>query len=196
MEMILVHRGTESEVKMANRVFFSFHYERDNWRAGIVRNSNVTKEDSVFIDSAEWEEVKKKTKMDIEKWILDQMKGTSTTLVLIGKETSQREWVRFEIIESRKKGNAVIGITIHNIKDKDGNKDTKGNLDFGIIDIDNNGNELSFTNLYPVYDWVNDNGYDNLETWINNYEEACRRKNKYTVEISPRHSQQKWGEDE
>jgi len=29
---------------MARRVFFSFHYERDNWRAGQARNSWVTKD--------------------------------------------------------------------------------------------------------------------------------------------------------
>jgi len=30
---------------MARKVFFSFHYERDIWRASIVRNSWVTKPD-------------------------------------------------------------------------------------------------------------------------------------------------------
>ena len=181
---------------MAKRVFFSFHYERDNWRSSIVRNSDVTKEDSVFIDAVAWEEIKKKTKKEIEKWILDQMKGTSTTLVLIGKETTERDWVRFEIIESRKKGNAIIGIRIHNIKDKDGNKDLEGSLDFGVIDVDANGNELSFENLYPIYDWINDNGYENLEKWINKHEEASQKRNKHTVDISPTHSQKKWNENE
>lgn len=178
---------------MAKRVFFSFHYERDNWRASIVRNSDVTKEDSVFIDAVAWEEVKKKTIKEIENWILDQMKGTSTTLVLIGKETSSREWVKFEIIESHKKGNAIIGIKIHNIKDKDRNKDSEGDANFGVIDIDSNGNELNFEDLYPIYDWINDDGYNNLEEWINIHEEALKHKHKHTVEISPRHAQPKWG---
>jgi hypothetical protein len=57
---------------MARRVFFSFHYERDIWRASIVRNSWLTKKDreaAGFWDAAAWEEVKKKTKQDIQKWI-------------------------------------------------------------------------------------------------------------------------------
>ncbi len=39
---------------MARRVFFSFHYERDVWRAGQVRNSWVTKdrEEAGFWDAA------------------------------------------------------------------------------------------------------------------------------------------------
>jgi len=47
---------------MARRVFFSFHYERDVWRAGQVRNCWVTKdrEEAGFWDAASWEEVKKK----------------------------------------------------------------------------------------------------------------------------------------
>jgi len=178
---------------MAKRVFFSFHYERDNWRSSIVRNSDVTKEDSVFIDAVAWEEVKKKTKKEIENWILNQMKGTSTTLVLIGRETSSREWVKFEIIESRKKGNAIIGIKIHNIKDKDSKPDSEGNLNFGVIDIDNDGNNLYFEDLYPIYDWINDDGYNNLEKWINKHEDSIKHKNKHTIEISPRHTQSKWG---
>jgi hypothetical protein len=48
---------------MARRVFFSFHYERDIWRASQIRNSWVTKPDreyAGFWDAASWEEVKKK----------------------------------------------------------------------------------------------------------------------------------------
>ena len=39
---------------MTRKVFFSFHYERDVWRAGIVRNSDITKksvEAAGFIDA-------------------------------------------------------------------------------------------------------------------------------------------------
>jgi hypothetical protein len=45
---------------MARRVFFSFQFSEDNWRASVVRKSGVTqdREDSGFFDSAEWEEVK------------------------------------------------------------------------------------------------------------------------------------------
>jgi len=43
---------------MVRRVFFSFHYERDIWRANIVRNSWVTKPDreaAGFVDATVWE---------------------------------------------------------------------------------------------------------------------------------------------
>jgi len=69
---------------MAGRAFFSFHFERDVWRAGQVRNSWVTKdrESSGFFDAAAWEEVMKKTDAEIEKWIGTELNGTSVTVVL------------------------------------------------------------------------------------------------------------------
>ncbi len=44
---------------MARRIFFSFHYENDVWRANIVRNSWVTADAAGFVDAADFEEVKK-----------------------------------------------------------------------------------------------------------------------------------------
>src|SRR5438034_10811884 len=101
---------------MARRAFFSFHYERDNWRAGQVRNSWVTqdRESAGFWDAAAWEEVKKKGDAAIEKWIDDQLHGTSITVVLIGAETSERKYVGTEIVKSRSRGNGILGINIHN----------------------------------------------------------------------------------
>jgi len=75
---------------MARKIFFSFHYERDAWRAGQVRNCNVVaSEDQYgFIDAADWESIKKKGDAAIKGWIDDQLKNTSVTIVLIGAETA------------------------------------------------------------------------------------------------------------
>jgi len=85
---------------MARRVFFSFHYERDILRVGQIRNSGITKsgvESAGFIDAASWESVKRQGDEAIKRWISSQLDGTSVTVVLIGAETSQREWVKYEI---------------------------------------------------------------------------------------------------
>jgi len=144
---------------MARHVFFSFHYERDVWRAGQVRNSWVTKADrgtAGFWDSAKWEEVKKKGDPAIKQWIRNQMKGTSVTVVLIGAKTSEREYVKYEIKHSWNENNGLIGVYIHNMKDKDGNTDSKGADPFTAMEYKN----------FKTYDWVNDNGYDNLGDWV------------------------------
>ena len=101
---------------MARRVFFSFHYERDIWRANQIRNSWITKEDreaAGFWDAASWEQIKRKGNPAIRKWIDENLKGTSVTAVLIGAETSNRKWVRYEIEKSLEKGNWPIERRYH-----------------------------------------------------------------------------------
>lgn len=156
---------------MARRTFFSFHYERDVWRAGQVRNSWITKdrEAAGFWDAAKWEEVKKKGEDAIHKWIDEQLKGTSVTVVLIGAETSTRKYVDYEITESHRKGNGMLGIYVHNMKDSDGKTDIKGANPFSKWNFQNaEGKEVT----YPTYDWVNDDGYNKLGDWI----EAAAKK--------------------
>jgi hypothetical protein len=160
---------------MARRVFFSFHYENDVWRANIVRNSWVTKdskEAAGFIDAAEFEEIKRGGDAAIKKWIREQLSGTSVTVVLIGSDTSNREYVKYELQQSYEKGNGMLGIYIHNLKDKDGNTSNKGSNCFGEIGKDANGNAVYFSINYPCYDWVNDCGYNNMGKWI---EEAAKK---------------------
>jgi hypothetical protein len=160
---------------MARKVFFSFHYERDVWRAGQVRNSWVTKPDrdtAGFWDSASWEEVKKKGDAAIKKWIDDQLTGTSVTVVLIGAETSKRDYVKYELEQSWKKGNGILGIYIHLMKDKDGKTDTKGNNTFGPIFTSHNDDKKYFFEKFSTYDWVDDDGYNKLGDWV----EAAAKK--------------------
>jgi hypothetical protein len=74
------------------RVFFSFHYEQDIWRATNMRN--VGKVDATaaagWEDASLWEEAKKKGRSEIERLIDAGLKGTSVTAVLIGSETASR----------------------------------------------------------------------------------------------------------
>lgn len=159
---------------MARRTFFSFHYNNDNWRAGIVRNSWVTKERAAagFFDSADWEEVKEKKDADIEKWIDGQLTGTSVTVVLIGEKTYGRKWVNYEITASwKKRGNGLIGIYVHQIKDQNQKTTSKGKNPFEQWTFKRGDRVIHI----PVYDWVNDDGYNNMGDWI---EEAAKSAGK------------------
>ncbi len=160
---------------MARRVFFSFHYERDVWRASQVRYSWVTKPDreaAGFWDAAKWEEVKKKGRREIERWIDKQLIGTSVTVVLIGTKTNDREYVDYEIKQSYSRGNGILGIYVHNLKNKDRETDQKGEnpLDYFYAKI--GGEDRCFSEIYLTYEWVKDNGYNNLAKWI---ERAARK---------------------
>jgi hypothetical protein len=153
---------------MARKAFFSFHYKNDVWRANIVRNSWVTKDKEAegFVDAADFEKVEKEGKAAIEKWIRDQLYGTSVTVVLIGSETNSRDYIKYELEQSYVKGNGMLGIYIHNIKNQDGVTATKGSNHFGEIGKNSKGEAVYFSSEYVTYDWVNDNGYANLSSWI------------------------------
>src|SRR5258708_3117326 len=115
---------------MPRKVFFSFHYKRDSVRAGQVRNSNVVRnqrvETSDFIDSVKGEEVQRNGEQAIKDWIAAQLHGTSVTGVLVGAQTAQRKWIKYEIDESLKRGNGLLSIYIHGCPLFDGSCDAKG----------------------------------------------------------------------
>lgn len=163
---------------MARKIFFSFHYERDVWRAGQVRNCNViSSEDQYgFVDAADWESIKKKGDTAVQNWINDQLKNTSVTTVLIGTETADREWVQYEILQSWNRGNGILGIWIHNIKDQNQKTDTPGRNpldDFKLPD----GTLLS--SVCKTYDWVIADGRKNLGKWA---DEAAGIRAKYAAD--------------
>ena len=152
---------------MARKVFFSFHHKGDIGRVGQIRNSGLTRgvTDAGFVDEADWESIKRKGDSAVKSWIDVQLNGTSVTVVLIGSETSTRPWVNYEIRESHKKGNGIIGIYIHNVKDfRNNNFSIKGKNPLSNINYKDSYRTLA--DEYPVYDWVNDNGYQNLGYWV------------------------------
>jgi hypothetical protein len=161
---------------MARKVFFSFHFKRDAWRAGQVRNSNLlAKEDEYgVIDAAEWEKIEKEGDGAIERWINGQLQNTSVTAVLIGAQTAERDWIGYEIKKSWERGNAIIGIRIHNVKNHDQETDVAGPNPFDLIKF-TDGTTLS--SVCKTYDWVTDNGRENLGKWV---EESFQERSKYS----------------
>lgn len=154
---------------MARRVFFSFHFERDIWRVGQVRNTWLTKPDresAGYWDAAKWEEVKKQGDEAVKRWIDSALKGTTVTAVLIGAETADREWVKYEMQESHNRGNGMFGIYIHNIRNNFRQTDIKGRNPFADFHIVGSNPVKYLSQIYPIYDWINDNGYQNLGTWV------------------------------
>jgi len=137
---------------MARSVFFSFKY-LDVSRAMVVRNSWVTqgKEAAGFIDSAEFEKLKKAGKTAVQNWIDKQLTGTSVTVVLVGAKTCTSEYVKYEIEESIKRGNGLLGIDVSKIADLQGKTSERcGKIPKG----------------YNFYLWNKEDGYKNMGDWI------------------------------
>lgn len=130
---------------MAGRkTFFSFHYQRDIWKVNIVRNAGVVDFRAArgWRDGSLWEECKRKNDRAIKQLINDGLHGTSVTAVLIGEETAERKYVNYEIEQSLDRGNGLLGVHIHNIRDKQSKVCNRGDVP-----------ELLLDNDIPIYDW-------------------------------------------
>ena len=145
---------------MARRVFFSYKYKSDVWRAMVVRKSWVAqgKEAAGFVDAADFEKLKKQGDYAIQRWIDDQLKGTSVTVVLVGADTCSSRWVKYEIEKSKEIGNGLLGIDVSKIKDHSRNTSKCcGKIPTG----------------YPFYLW--NDGYNNMGDWIEAAAKAAGR---------------------
>lgn len=170
---------------MARRAFFSFHYRPDIWRVSQVRNSwLLSGETNTFLDSASWESIKRQGAPAIKAWINRQLRGTSVTVVLIGQHTATRRYVQYEVRESFERGNGLLGIYIHRIRDSRGQASVRGRnpLDDFVVDVAEEpalpifGGSISrkrrLSALFRTYDWALDDGRKNIGRWI---EDAARR---------------------
>lgn len=127
---------------MKRQVFFSFHYSNDNWRASQVRNMGRVSGESTFSDN-EWEEVKLKSDAMIESWIDNQMAKRSCVVVLIGENTAGRKWINYEIKKAIELDKGIVGIYIHNLKDRLGNQNNQGRNPFDDFKLPRTGRSLS-----------------------------------------------------
>jgi Thoeris protein ThsB, TIR-like domain len=164
---------------MARRVFFSFHYSNDIWRANQVRNCNVIAgvDTAGFFDHSEYEEAKKQGGEGIRRMILKNLKNTSVTVVLIGSETASRPWVRYEVQQSIARKNGLLGIHIHHLKNQHGNpsfwRGSKPTVALGTE--------------FPCYDWDGD-----LDRFRRAIEAAGKRSDELLADERRRAAVRRW----
>ena len=154
---------------MKRRVFFSFEFKKDAWRASQVRNMGKVDSSSTFSDN-DWEEVRLKTDTAIKKWIDDQMSYRSCIVVLIGATTSTRKWVKYEIDKAYELGKGIVGIRIDRLEDQNGEQTTEGSNPFYSV-YASDGSRLSnyvtvFKSDYRSSKYVYDDIKENIEQLI------------------------------
>ncbi len=155
---------------MARRVYFAFHYQNDISRVNIVRNSWLThkdRESAGFFDASLWEKSKKSGDSAIKRMILDGLESTSVSVFLLGTETANRPWVRYELEESYKRGNGMLAVRIHGLKNLSGLTSNSGPNIFDTFWVtDAAGRKQFLSGTYPLYDWVLNDGYKNFGAWV------------------------------
>lgn len=133
---------------MARKVFYSFHYIPDNWRAAQVRNMGVVEGNHPVSDN-DWESVKRGGENAIKSWIDAQMKGRSCAVVLIGSGTAGRKWINYEIEKAWNDGKGIVGIYIHNLKDRQQQQSLKGRNPFDKLKF---GDDKLLSAVVQTYD--------------------------------------------
>ncbi|MGU3375089.1 TIR domain-containing protein [Chryseobacterium sp. M5A1_1a] len=163
---------------MTRKVFTSFHYVPDNWRASQVRSIGKI-EGNPAVTANKWEEVTNGGDKAIEKWINDNMYGKSCVVLLVGANTANRKWIDYEIKKAWSDGKGIVGIHVHNLLDSNSNQSSKGKNPFAGFNLD--GVPLSeivkcYDPPYSISTKVYNHIRENIEDWI---EEAITIRNRY-----------------
>ena len=148
------------------QIFYSFHFDNDVMRVLQIRNIGAI-EDNKPVSANDWEEVKKKGKAAIEKWIDDNMSYRSCVVVLVGEETADRRWVKYEITKAWEDGKGLLGIYIHNINCPRNGKSNKGSNPFDQFSFKDGSKLSSVVNCYnPSSTDAYNDIKNNIEAWI------------------------------
>jgi antiphage defense system Thoeris ThsB-like protein len=96
---------------VARRVYFAFDYQ-DIWEVNQIRKSGEFVDVAVagFHDASQWEELREKDDATIKKAIDDALVGTSVTVVCVGERTANRKYVKYELTQSKARGNGLLGV--------------------------------------------------------------------------------------
>ncbi|RZT15203.1 TIR-like protein DUF1863 [Kribbella sp. VKM Ac-2569] len=156
---------------MAKSVFYSFHYDRDAWRVQQVINMGAL-EGQPILSAQDWEKVKRRGDQAIKDWIADQMKYKSAVVVLVGAQTANRPWVKYEIGYAWDNYKPLVGVRIHGLADGAGHTDSAGANPFSQVILQDGNNVGDHVPLYSpngsnsqaVYASIK----ENLTTWVNN----------------------------
>jgi len=134
---------------VAQKVFLSFHHKLDHWRAFQVRISGAA-DCYAPVSDKEWDTITRGGDSAIERWVSAQLAGRTCVVVLIGPATAGRMWINHEIRQAWNEGKGVVGIYVHNLKNRVGNQSAKGPNPFDRIAISGGPDPLS--SVVKTYD--------------------------------------------
>lgn len=138
---------------MARRVFFSFHYKYV-WKVNQIRSmpNIIGTAAAGFQDASLWETAKKKGEKEIKSMIDKALVNTSVTVICVTYGSTSRKYINYEIDQSLKRGNGLVGIKIHHLKDQNSNIGKPGAIP---SQIEANGfKAYKYTTKEKLAEWV------------------------------------------
>lgn len=112
---------------MARRAFFSFHYKHV-WKVNQIRSmTNIIGTSAAgFQDASLWEATKQQSDKAIKALIDKGLNNTSVTVVCVTNGIANRKYINYEINQSLARGNGLVAVQIHHLKDQYGNTGSAG----------------------------------------------------------------------
>jgi len=105
-----------------------------------------------FQDASLWEAAKKKGDKEIKRMIDKGLENTSVTVVCVTYGTINRKYINYEIEKSLEKGNGLVAIQIHHLKDQNGQTGSAGSIP---PQIEANGfKAYKYTNKEALARWI------------------------------------------
>jgi hypothetical protein len=139
------------------RVFISYHYDSDNKIAREI--TEIINADRINAFTVIRENGKKNDAKIIKNWVDNEIKKTKITILLISRETLNREYVSYELTKSLTNGNSIIPILI----------DSQANS-FNEEDVNSIEQKLSnelINKKFKMRRWFQGNGKENILRWLN-----------------------------
>lgn len=150
------------------QVFYSFCFDDDVMRVQQIRNMGIVDGDEP-VSPNEWEQLERKDG-GIKKWIDDNMAYRSCVIVLVGKRTADRKWVKYEIEKAWNEGKGVFGIYIHNLKCPRNGLGSQGANPFDQFSVMGKG---KLSGLVKCYNPKSNDAYNDIKTNIGAWVEAA-----------------------
>lgn len=146
-------------------VFYSFHFDNDVFRVHQIRNMGMI-DGNEPVSPNDWESIRRGGNAAIERWIDDNMKYKRCVVVLVGSNTANRPWVKYEIKKAWEEKRGLFGIYIHNLKCPRSGTCSKGANPFNNWNV---GGQ-SMSNLVQCHDPNSWDAYGdisrNLQDWV------------------------------
>ena len=138
---------------MAHITFFSFDYKYV-WKVNQIRNMRNVRGTSAagFEDASLWEEAKKRGDQEVHRMIDEALQDTTVTVVCVTYGTTDRKYLDYEIEQSLARGNGLVAVQIHHLKDQNGETGPAGDIPSKIP-----------SNWFKAYKYINEEA---LAHWI------------------------------
>ena len=137
------------------RVFFSFAYTEDHHRAKTIMEQYLVHPNTSatgFIEDGEIDRMCEEGLVRVYQWIEGEVSKADVVVVLIGHNTAGKHFVEYEIAQAQKNAKPIIGIFIEGLPDQNGQLNPKG--------------RSSLFPVFPLYDYIKDQGANDLPLWL------------------------------